>query len=211
MKIRQHVPNKQKTVPNLFIPETYSCRSELSALFLFSKTDFWLWAVWMLLFCPVLWMFLCNALILQILCQYNLQINDSWLICILMFSYFTCSPFFCPLLLHPAPCSLNPSTSPETTISFKLMVFEVTTSSGWEPCLPRALRTSRQQNCRLRQFLRCWKQKLQMDWQKPRRTREQLRGDFFLVTRKRGSSVTALKIPLNSHLDSLYICLHSAV
>ena len=116
----------------------------------------------------------------------------------------------CSFLFHPCPCSLNPSTSPETTISFTLMVFEVTTSSGWEPCLPRALKTSRRQSCRLRWILLCWKQKLQMDWQKPRGTREQQRGDIVLVTRTRRAALHQLSNwTENSFSDS--VCLRSAV
>lgn len=105
----------------------------------------------------------------------------SWLIHV-----FCCpsppAPLFilAPLSFIP---SINPSTSPETTTWSKSMVSVATTSSGWETCLLRALRMSRQSYSQ-RRTLQSWKRKLQMDWLRAKGTREQQRGDIILITRR---------------------------
>lgn len=117
------------------------------------------------------------------------------------------SPRFHPL--QSCLLSLNPSTRQETTTWSRSMVFVVTTSSGWEPCLRRVLRTNRQK-CKPNQMLQRWKQKLQMDCRRLRGTREQQWGDITLVTKERWAALLCYRNPENISEVSpcLSVCIH---
>lgn len=101
------------------------------------------------------------------------------------------------------------STNPETTTWSTSMVFEASTSSGWNTRLLRALRMSKQSS-RHRATLQSTRQKLRTGWRRARRTREQQWGDITPARRAvlLCDSIRTLALPAqtNKRQFVLFVC-----